>query len=665
MSNPYDAAPPQEPHPQDPYDTMFSTHARRFFAWIRSGRISRSEDRWVGGVCAGLAERIGWSPVLVRALMVASTVIFGFGLAFYALAWFLLPDDYDGRIMAQDLVNGVWRWVMLGPLAMFVAVFVFPGYGLFVDALALAALLVVVNNLSHREHIAGRGAGYAGPQGNPAGPQPNPEGWRPRFGGPMGGPAPRPAGSTGPASPAGSHSGGPAGQTGPASPAGTESPTYGMPPANGYGTAHSTANAGSAGPAGPMNGPTSGSAGWAPGPGPAASAASAYRRPVPPHDPHYASHLAHDIRDQSFAATPPVPRYARRKPAGFGVVMAVLGLIFVSAAALFGTQLNASLYLGDIVKMAVLWSAGVCLLIGGVIVVLGLMGRRSGGLIPLAWLAGFVAVSFAVVGAFYTYNLNDMRLTNASYVTVSEQSERSFGPSEHDMTTLKNGVAFVGNDYDSNRASIDLSGYAKGRKPHDMKLDSGKTVSSQCPTGVINLTAYRTQVSITLPDGCSYGFGNGIDNWQYYGSVRSVGGRYASMNRSSSAGLFEFMQYTGHENDSNYQWLYGDDRPVDGPELWINATHVIEARVSVRYASEPAASTSDMAWDDMNGVIWNGSSASSSSLSSQVPAVTLAAWNSVNDENVAQDTRHTKESATQLKVINAQQSASTKEFGHE
>jgi hypothetical protein len=125
------------------------------------------------------------------------------------------------------------------------------------------------------------------------------------------------------------------------------------------------------------------------------------------------------------------------------------------------------------------------------------------------------------------------------------------------------------------------------------------------------------------------------------------------------------MQYTGHENDSNYQWLYGDDRPVDGPELWINATHVIEARFSVRYASEPAASTSDMTWDDMNGVIWNGSSASSSSLSSQVPAVTLAAWNSVNDGNAAQDTRHAKESATQLRVINAQQSVSTKEFGHE
>ena len=603
MSNPYDAAPPQEPHPQDPYDKTFSTHARRFFAWIRGSRISRGEDRWVGGVCAGLAERIGWSPVLVRALMAASTVVFGFGLAFYALAWFLLPDDYDGRILAQDLVNGSWRWVMLGPLAMFVAVFAFPGIGLFVDALALAALLVVINNLSHREIIAGRGSGYAGPQPNPPGPQP----W---SGGAKDGPAPRQTGPAGP-SDSGSEHARWNGQAGPAGPAGPpEQPAYAMP-------------------ARP-------SEGWAPDFGSADSAAAAaYRRPV-----------------QQAA-----PRYARRKPAGFGVVVAVLGLIFVSAAVLFGTQVNARLYLSDIVKLAMLWSAGACLLIGAVIVVLGLMGRRSGGLMPLAWLAGFVAVCVAAAGAAYTYNLNDMRHADALYTSVSGRKPQALGSGERDMATLKNGVAFVGDNYDNSSAAINLSDYAKGRKPHDLKLASGKTASSQCPAGEISLTAYRTQVSITLPDGCSYGFGmsygSGNGGWEYYGSVRSIGGRYVSMRRSANViGVdYMYLKDIGDIGDKNYSWLYGDDdqRPAEGPELWINATHVIEAKVSVRYASEPVTDITGAAWDGIAGTAWRGSS-------SRPAALTLVAAN---------DGKDARRYATRLSMIDAAQFASTKEIGHE
>ena len=38
-----------------------------FFNWIRRSQIVRSDQRWLGGVCSGLANRLGWDVALVRA----------------------------------------------------------------------------------------------------------------------------------------------------------------------------------------------------------------------------------------------------------------------------------------------------------------------------------------------------------------------------------------------------------------------------------------------------------------------------------------------------------------------------------------------------------------------------------------------------------------------
>ena len=80
----------------------------RFFAWIRSSRITRGRNRWIAGVCDGVARRLGWNATLVRALVILTSLLFGAGAAFYALAWFLLPDETDGRILCEELVNGHW-----------------------------------------------------------------------------------------------------------------------------------------------------------------------------------------------------------------------------------------------------------------------------------------------------------------------------------------------------------------------------------------------------------------------------------------------------------------------------------------------------------------------------------------------------------------------------
>jgi signal transduction histidine kinase/phage shock protein PspC (stress-responsive transcriptional regulator) len=53
----------------------------------------RSPDRLLGGVCAGVAERLGIDPLLVRLAAVVLTLGTGIGLGVYMTAWWLAPLD--------------------------------------------------------------------------------------------------------------------------------------------------------------------------------------------------------------------------------------------------------------------------------------------------------------------------------------------------------------------------------------------------------------------------------------------------------------------------------------------------------------------------------------------------------------------------------------------
>ena len=58
-------------------------------------RLVRSrDDRWLGGVCGGVARYAGVDANLVRLLVVLGT-IFGLGslLVAYVVAWVLMPEE--------------------------------------------------------------------------------------------------------------------------------------------------------------------------------------------------------------------------------------------------------------------------------------------------------------------------------------------------------------------------------------------------------------------------------------------------------------------------------------------------------------------------------------------------------------------------------------------
>jgi phage shock protein C len=60
----------------------------------RSSPLKRSEDAMIAGVCAGLAEWLGWpSPTRVRvAYVLASILSVAFpGIVVYIILWIILP----------------------------------------------------------------------------------------------------------------------------------------------------------------------------------------------------------------------------------------------------------------------------------------------------------------------------------------------------------------------------------------------------------------------------------------------------------------------------------------------------------------------------------------------------------------------------------------------
>lgn len=53
--------------------------------------LTKSNDKWLAGVCGGIAHYFNVDPVLVRALWLAAVFFFGTGLLFYVILAILLP----------------------------------------------------------------------------------------------------------------------------------------------------------------------------------------------------------------------------------------------------------------------------------------------------------------------------------------------------------------------------------------------------------------------------------------------------------------------------------------------------------------------------------------------------------------------------------------------
>ena len=64
-------------------------------------RLTRSQDKMIFGVCAGLAEYMNVDPVVIRVLTVFLALMTGYGILLYLLLAILMPEGEEAPVSAK------------------------------------------------------------------------------------------------------------------------------------------------------------------------------------------------------------------------------------------------------------------------------------------------------------------------------------------------------------------------------------------------------------------------------------------------------------------------------------------------------------------------------------------------------------------------------------
>jgi phage shock protein PspC (stress-responsive transcriptional regulator) len=359
---------------------------------VRRLGITRSDDRWIGGVSGGIGDRFGIDPLLVRGIFVATLLLGGIGLVAYGAAWALLPEQRDGRIHLEEMILGRFDIALLGALA-----FVIVGFGRGDNWFFLWGPPGWVQGLLWLAFVGGIVAlivTVANQQ--PSRPRPPAPPYTPYV-------PPAPAASY----PAASY------------------PAAGYPAANypaaGYPTTGTTTAPATDTP------PASSAYGAPPAPAPA-PAWTSYAPPQAAPAPR----TAHQ--------RPPRPPRPRTPRAGVGTVGVVVALSLLSLAILLIAERS-----GDFTGPVALTALGIGIVLAGLgIIVSGLRGRTSGGLGGLAVVGILVALPLGAVQTNDWVWSSDSRqdIVPNGDVVVTDRSEAAngysmgFGDVTVDLSTL-------------------------------------------------------------------------------------------------------------------------------------------------------------------------------------------------------------------------------------
>lgn len=480
-----------------------------FFRWIRESRVERTNDRVIAGVCGAIARELGWNVTLVRVLMVVSVFFGGFGGLLYGIAWLLLPDELDHRILLEEIIAGQWDWAFVGVILAIVIAGGF-GFGVGFDwdygfglhwginvmplLLAMLVFYLLVDNGRRRFRAP---VAPPAPSGTPYPPQPNAY----TSGGAPVRPMPQPSA---PAQPVTQQPVMPQRPVPPQSMAAAPNPQQ-----QAWSQAYPQTASSAAVP--PAAQPYAQSA-MPMGAAPAAQQAPAYTaQPAAAAVP--------------MAATPREPRRARRKGAGPMVVLLFFGLILASAGILAIVLDDRTTFIGE-VQPLIIYVGAIVAVLGAIIVVLGCCGRRTGGLHPFVWTLMFLAACFMAVGGAWSVMDQYKNAVSRDYTRIG------IGPDSvdtsltaKDMDEITKGIAVSGQGMMRSTLDINLSDYAKANGKHTIELRDGKTKETTCPVGTIPMTVEDARVVITIPDGCSWGFDSSLHD----GTVDSFGNRYSAM----------------------------------------------------------------------------------------------------------------------------------------
>ncbi|GAB3517780.1 PspC domain-containing protein [Arthrobacter monumenti] len=76
----------------------------KFFRIIRGLNLKRGPERWVAGVCGGLAAKFNVDVTYVRIGFLLFSLLPGPAFVFYIVAWLLLPAQ-NGKIVMQGFLE--------------------------------------------------------------------------------------------------------------------------------------------------------------------------------------------------------------------------------------------------------------------------------------------------------------------------------------------------------------------------------------------------------------------------------------------------------------------------------------------------------------------------------------------------------------------------------
>jgi len=93
------------------------------------GFTLKSEGKMIFGVCAGLSEYYGIDKNIFRAIMLALTFLFGWGIIIYLSFWLLTPKEKNEEIQSSIFLIGDKKWWFIGfssVALIFAFLFMFP-----------------------------------------------------------------------------------------------------------------------------------------------------------------------------------------------------------------------------------------------------------------------------------------------------------------------------------------------------------------------------------------------------------------------------------------------------------------------------------------------------------------------------------------------------------
>lgn len=382
---------PRQPMMQQSQAQQGPNASERFFAWVRGSQIRRGRDRWIGGVCDGLARRLGWNVALVRALMILSTFFFGAGAAFYGMAWFLLPDAIDGRILSEELIRGNWDWNCLGVFLFMAVAICLPGAGWVAFALSALVLWLILNRQTYMPTQQWNVYGQQNPYGMQGQPMTSANGQMPR----------------------------------------TSAFWQGVPqqgvPQQGVPLRNMSSQGMPQGSQPWANMPSMGASAYRqPQAGPAQTVPQARVNVTPPPAAFATASVPPTYTAQPMGTMPAQPRYGRRKSGGPIVVLVTLGVLLFSLALVMFFGIGGSDMSVRGLQEFTLWGGGACVVLGLLIVVLGCMGKRAGGLHAIVWPMVCVVMLSSLgymANSYYEYG-NEPALSSYEYAEYGQATER-------------------------------------------------------------------------------------------------------------------------------------------------------------------------------------------------------------------------------------------------